>query len=185
MVFSTRISVTLLLTLTYVQGLSFGSGTNNNNKKSEKASTLQLSRNGFLRAVTIGSGSVLGLLFAGVDGANADVLQSKGCALGVGEGCDDIAGGNELIRKLQGQSAAKKEVYIKEALDAYNMKNYPDFFQTIGQVLVKMPDGGFNTFSEDEFSKLKAAGKITTEKPMAMGGKVADLTQKPIFVMRE
>ena len=172
-------SFVALSLVTVGECLSFGIG-----NEAGKAPISQLTRNDFLRTLTIGSGSIFGL-FVGIDNANAAVLQSKGCALGVGDGCDDIAAGNELIRKLQERSAANREVYIKEALDAYNMKNYPDFFQSIGQVLVKMPDGSFKTFSEEEFSNLKAAGKITLEKPMAMGGKVSDLTQKPILVMKE
>ena len=37
------------------------------------------------------------------------VLSSKYCASGVGEGCSDLSEGNELIRKLQEQSATNRE----------------------------------------------------------------------------
>lgn len=39
------------------------------------------------------------------------VLSSKYCAAGVGEGCNDLSEGNELIRSLQEKSAAKREQY--------------------------------------------------------------------------
>ena len=50
--------------------------------------------------------------------ANA-VLSAPGrCASGVGTGCEELAGDNEYIKQLQAQSAAKKEQYQKEALNA-------------------------------------------------------------------
>lgn len=39
----------------------------------------------------------------------AAVLGSKYCASGVGEGCEDLSEGNELIKSLQEKSAANKE----------------------------------------------------------------------------
>lgn len=41
------------------------------------------------------------------------VISSKACASGKGDGCDDLAEGNELIRSLQQKSAAKAEFYAK------------------------------------------------------------------------
>jgi len=144
---------------------------------------LNCSRKSFL---SIAQGSLFGTVFSvGTCNANAAVLQSGGCALGVGDGCDDVSDGNEFIKELQQRSALKREEYTKEALDAYNMKNYPDFFKSIGKVLVKMPDGTFQAFSDQEFESLKKENKIVLEIPRAMGGKVQDLTQKPILVMRE
>mmetsp|Transcript_17887 Transcript_17887/g.27807 ORF Transcript_17887/g.27807 Transcript_17887/m.27807 type:complete len:187 (+) Transcript_17887:70-630(+) len=152
--------------------------------KTEQASALQ-GRRDFVQRTLMGSASILGSLCTTVDDANAAVLQSKPCALGEGDGCADIAEGNEFIKSLQEKSAAKKDVYVKEALDAYNMKNYPDFFQSIGKVMVKKSDGTFATFSEEEFGKFKAAGRIGLEYPRAMGGKVPDMTQKPILVLKD
>ena len=40
------------------------------------------------------------------------VISSKICAYGTGDGCDDLADGNELIRQLQAKSAANKEANI-------------------------------------------------------------------------
>lgn len=37
------------------------------------------------------------------------VISSKYCAYGSGDGCDDLAEGNELIRQLQAKSAANKD----------------------------------------------------------------------------
>lgn len=41
------------------------------------------------------------------------VLSSKPCVAGIGDGCVDLATDNDLIRSLQMQSAAKREVYAK------------------------------------------------------------------------
>jgi len=140
-----------------------------------------ITRKNFLKSSVSG---MIGVGYVFPSQSNAAVLQSKGCAMGEGDGCSDLAE-NEFIRNLQEKSALKKEQYVKEALDAYNMKNYPDFFQTVGKVLVKTSDGSFKTFSDEEFAKLKADGKVTLEIPKAMGGKVTDLTQKPILVLKE
>jgi hypothetical protein len=51
--------------------------------------------------------------------------------------------------------------------------------------MVKKSDGTFNLYEADELAELKKANKIRMERPMAMGGKVMDLTQKPIMVLVE
>jgi hypothetical protein len=67
-----------------------------------------------------------------------------------------------------------------------NTKNYPDFFATVGKSMVKKPDGTFITAVNDtELTALKSRNKIGLEYPTAMGGKVTDLTQKPVMVLRE
>ncbi|CAB9529873.1 expressed unknown protein [Seminavis robusta] len=116
--------------------------------------------------------------------ANA-VISSKACASGRGEGCDDLAEGNEFIRSLQEKSAVKADVYAKEARDAYYMKNYPDFFAVVGKIMVKKPDGSFILVEESELKALMQDNKISLEFPKAMGGKVTDLTQKPVMVLNE
>jgi len=63
------------------------------------------------------------------------------------------------------------------------MKNYPDFFASLGKTMVKKSDGTFNLYDDGELAELKKAGRITFERPMAMGGRVVDLTQKPILVL--
>lgn len=63
------------------------------------------------------------------------------------------------------------------------MKNYPDWFATIGKVLIKKPDGTFMVVTASEADELKRAGKLSSEIPRAMGGKIADYTQKPILVL--
>jgi hypothetical protein len=57
---------------------------------------------------------------AGMMPANADdattttaVLSSKYCASGVGEGCNDLSEGNDLIRSLQEKSAMNREKYAR------------------------------------------------------------------------
>ena len=65
------------------------------------------------------------------------------------------------------------------------MKNYPDFFATVGKSLVKKTDGSFMTVSDEELMQLKKENKVTIEIPKAKGGKYSDVTQKPILVLRE
>ena len=113
------------------------------------------------------------------------VISSKYCAYGSGEGCDDLAEGNEFIRQLQAKSAANKEANVMEARNAYYMKNYPDWFATVGKSMVKKPDGSFMLVTDEELMVLKRENKIGVEIPKAMGGKVPDLTQKPIMVLKE
>ena len=40
------------------------------------------------------------------------VISSKICAYGTGDGCDDLADGNEYIRQLQAKRTANKEANI-------------------------------------------------------------------------
>jgi len=116
--------------------------------------------------------------------ANA-VLSSGFCAQGVGEGCEDRSEGNEFIKSLQEKSAANREANTKEALNAFYIKNYPDFFGSTGKTLVKKPDGTFGVYSEAEMEELRKENKIGIEIPMAKGGKYTDLTQKRILILKE
>lgn len=121
------------------------------------------------------------------DQPTGKILGSKGCAYGVGEGCSDLSEGNSFIQELQRKSAESKAAAQKEYLSAYQMKNYPDFFASLSppKFMVKMPDGTFQLYEEEELTNLKKMGKIKLEKPKAMGGQVADITQKPILVLVE
>jgi hypothetical protein len=65
------------------------------------------------------------------------------------------------------------------------MRNYPDFFATVGKTMIKKPDGTFMVVDDAELQKLKSQNKIGLEYARAMGGKVADVTQKPIMVLIE
>ena len=116
------------------------------------------------------------------------ILRAGGkCAYGVGDGCDELSDGNEYIKELQRKSALSKEAAQKEYLSAYQMKNYPDFFASLTppKFMVKQPDGSIKLYEEEELTNLKKQGKIKLEKPKAMGGQVADVTQKPIMVLVE
>jgi hypothetical protein len=117
--------------------------------------------------------------------ANADVIRSAGCANGEGDACADLADGNEFIQSLQKKSAQNKEANQREALNAYYMKNYPDVFAVSDKRMVKRTDGTYALYSADEVSNLTKAGKITIEYPTSKGGRIADLTQKPILVLNE
>jgi hypothetical protein len=65
------------------------------------------------------------------------------------------------------------------------MKNYPDFFAAVGKTLVKKTDGTFIMVDDSVLQELKRTDKLTVEIPKAMGGRVTDLTQKPVLIMRE
>lgn len=65
------------------------------------------------------------------------------------------------------------------------MKNYPDFFASLGKTMVKKPDGTFMLVSDAELAQLKKENKIGVEVPKTMGGKFTDLTQKPIIILKE
>ena len=65
------------------------------------------------------------------------------------------------------------------------MKNYPDVFAVSDRVMVKKPDGSFALFTANEVKNLADEGKISREYPTSKGGRIADLTQKPVLVLRE
>lgn len=65
------------------------------------------------------------------------------------------------------------------------MKNYPDVFAVSDKKMIKKSDGSFALYSSDEVAKLTQEGKIKIEYPMSKGGRIADLTQKPVLVLNE
>ena len=104
-----RLLSCFLLTLLLVQGtiiLSYQQPTNPVNS-SRRDWFVGIAR-GAVTAATACSTSIL--LLPGQP-SNA-VISSKTCAYGTGDGCDDLAEGNELIRQLQAKSAANKEANI-------------------------------------------------------------------------
>lgn len=66
----------------------------------------------------------------------------------------------------------------KDALDSFYMRNYPDYFATVGKVMVKKPDGTFTLVSEQELAVLKRGNKLALET-------LPDFTKKQIFVLKE
>ena len=87
--------------------------------------------------------------------------------------------------ELQKKSSANKEAIQQDAKNAFYMKNYPDWFASVGKSMVKKPDGSFMVVTDVELAELKAQNKIGIEYATAMGGKVSDVTQKPIMVLKE
>lgn len=135
------------------------------------------------RAANLG---FLAITASSSDPANADVIRSPGkCANGEGEGCDSLAEDNDLIRSLQKKSSENREENQREALNAYYMKNYPDVFAVSDKRMVKKMDGSFALFSAEEVKELAQEGKIKIEYPTSKGGRIADLTQKPVLVLNE
>ena len=51
--------------------------------------------------------------------------------------------------------------------------------------MVKKSDGTFMIVDQRELTQLKRDNKIGVEIPKAMGGKVNDLTQKPVLVLKD
>jgi hypothetical protein len=74
---------------------------------------------------------------------------------------------------------------LQQTREAYYMKNYPDFFAAVGKTLVKKTDGTFMMVDDSVLQELKRNGKLTVEIPKTMGGRITDLTQKPVLIMRE
>ena len=73
----------------------------------------------------------------------------------------------------------------QEALNAYYMKNYPDVFAVSDKRMVKKPDGSFALYSTEEVNRMTQEGRVTIEYPKSKGGRIADLTQKPVLVLKE
>jgi hypothetical protein len=69
------------------------------------------------------------------------------------------------------------------------MKNFPDYFASMGKVLVKKISANGSSLyvllDDDELNQLKKSGKIQVEIAKAMGGRVIDFTSKPRLVWRE
>ena len=65
------------------------------------------------------------------------------------------------------------------------MKNYPDVFALDDKRMVKKVDGSFALYSPEEVRDLRQEGKINIEYPKSKGGRIADLTQKPVLVLNE
>ena len=70
-------------------------------------------------------------------------------------------------------------------MNAYYMKNYPDVFAVSDKQLIKKMDGSFALYSSEEVQQLSRQGKIQMEYPKSKGGRIVDLTQKPIKVLVE
>lgn len=65
------------------------------------------------------------------------------------------------------------------------MKNYVDYFATLNKVMIKKMDGTYMLVSEQEYDTLIKQNKLIFEIPTSRGGKMMDMTQKPIQVLKE
>jgi hypothetical protein len=114
------------------------------------------------------------------------IIRSKGCYQGMGDGCVELSDNNALIQQLQQKSLQNRERNEKEALYAYYMKNYPDFFTSIGQVMIKKSsDNTFLLVTPQEAERMKALNQLSYEIPKTRGGTIIDYTQKPILILKE
>jgi hypothetical protein len=116
-----------------------------------------------------------------------NVIRAPGlCAYGTGEGCDALSENNVYIQQLQQKSRDNGEINKQEALDAYYTKNYPDVFAVSDKKMVRKANGrGYVLYTTEEVQTLTDDGKIRLEYPKTMGGRITDLTRKPILVLVE
>ena len=118
--------------------------------------------------------------------ASESVLSSKYCAYGEGTDCEALAEGNPYILELQRKSAANKQANMASAKNAFYAKNYPDWFAAVGKTMVqKESDATFVVMDNSELAKLWDEGKIKTSTPMTLGGKIKDVTQKPMLILKD
>jgi len=142
-------------------------------------------RRGFF-AKTVATATIASVALPEAATATVDIISSKYCAYGEGSDCEDLAEGNPYILKLQKRSAANKENNVESAKNAFYAKNYPDWFAAVGKTMIqKESDGTFVVVDDAELAKLRADGKITVRVPSAMGGRITDVTQKPMLVLKE
>ncbi len=74
----------------------------------------------------------------------------------------------------------------QEAINAYYMKNYPDVFAVYDKRMVRRAkDGTYALYTADEVRGMTADGKIRIEYPRSKGGRIVDLTQRPVLVLVE
>jgi hypothetical protein len=130
-------------------------------------------------------GTMLSSVILAPEAAGA-VIQGKYCAYGEGNDCEDLAEGNPYILELQKKSAANKEANIESAKNAFYAKNYPDWFAAVGKTMIqKESDGTFIVIDNAELQQLWAENKVTVKVPTTLGGKITDVTQKPMLVLKE
>jgi hypothetical protein len=72
----------------------------------------------------------------------------------------------------------------QEARDAYYNKNYPDWFASVGKVMIKKADGSYMVVTDGEAAALQKAGRLTFQSATTKGGGI-DYTQKPILTLKE
>ncbi|CAJ1949815.1 unnamed protein product [Cylindrotheca closterium] len=168
-------ATSLLFLFLFVAPVAFGY------QPSQQPNNAQLNRRNFF---AFAAASAAANILIPEQPANA-VLSAKYCAYGSGDGCDDLAEGNDFIRQLQAKSAANKEKNESDALYSFYMKNYPDVFAVSGKTMVKKADGTFLLVSGEELMALKKDNRIGIENVKAMGGKVTDMTQKPVLVLKD
>jgi hypothetical protein len=65
------------------------------------------------------------------------------------------------------------------------MKNYVDYFATLNQVMIQKKDGTFFLVSNQEYDTLLRQNQLRFVQPTTRGGKMIDMTQKPIVVLKE
>jgi hypothetical protein len=89
----------------------------------------------------------------------------------------------------QSPSSSNAKILIanqQEALSAYYMENYPDVFAVSNRKMVRRAkDGSYALCMPEEVRELTNDGKIKMGYLRSKGGRIADLTQRPVLVLVE
>lgn len=141
------------------------------------------------RAVVFGAAAAL-TPFEALASTSATIFgegSSERCENGEGEACERLSDGNDLIKKLQAQSRANKEKN-KQALQdmTYKQLGYSDFFDTVDQNLVQLPNGTYARLSMEEYVGLRKAGRIkpgSIDRLIGEDGSVATVGSAPAGVV--
>jgi hypothetical protein len=98
------------------------------------------------------------------DTVKPGVLRVQLCEVGVGDGCDTASEGNELIQRLQKQSAEKREQRRVEMLDDYNKKNFGDYFRAENKHMVKKGLNQYEIMTNAQYAAAEKAGLVYNDK---------------------
>jgi hypothetical protein len=98
------------------------------------------------------------------DTAKPGLLRVQICEVGVGDGCDTASEGNELIQRLQRQSAEKREQRREEMLDDYNKKNFGDYFRAENKHMVRKGVNSYEIMTNAQYAAAEKAGLVYNDK---------------------
>lgn len=116
------------------------------------------------RAAIFGAAAVVGnptKAHASTRAGLSGVGSEERCENGEGEACERLADGNPLILELQQRSRDNKEKRERELFDkTVRQLGYSDFFDTLDQNLVRLPNGNYTVLGPSEYAAARKAGKI-------------------------
>lgn len=90
-------------------------------------------------------------------------LKRPGCRMGFGRDCEKLANSSAFILDLQRQSREVKDAALAEQYDTLQIQmDMPTYFETVDKNFVKLPNGSFALFTNEEYAALKKSGRITS-----------------------